>query len=191
MSSVWIPTSSFQWGTYQVFYAYPRCYSQVTRTDQVHLMSYWGIFPSFSHGGHRSLTYLLQFPSLSQDIWYSPHWPLFLSSSSRWALSGASFETCRVPFSYFQWIEICSSMPHWGIPPSFSSLDLLRTLSLLDLFFDLYESSYWGIPPLMLFYWDIPPSLGLPRLVLISWLSDPFVDLYELSPRASPYYRLV
>ena len=37
----------------------------------------------------------------------------------------------------------------------------------------------------------IPLSLGLPCLMLISWLSDPFVDLYELSPRASPYYRLV
>ena len=81
---------------------------------------------------------------------------------------------------------------HWGIPPSLSPPDLLRFFSLLDLFLNLCESSHWGIPPLALFYWGIPPlSLGLPCLMLISWLSDPFVDLYELSPRASPYHRLV
>ena len=125
MSSVWIPTSSFQWGTYQVFCTSPRHYSQVTRTDQVHLMSYWGIFPSFSHGGHRSLTYPLQFPSLGRDILYSPRWPLLLSSSSIWAFSGASFETRRVPLSHFQRIEICSDIPHWGVPPSLSLSDLI------------------------------------------------------------------
>ncbi|RVW86565.1 hypothetical protein CK203_045636 [Vitis vinifera] len=34
----------------------PWCYSRVIRADRVHLMPYWGIFPSFSHGGDRSLT---------------------------------------------------------------------------------------------------------------------------------------
>ena len=74
---------------------------------------------------------------------------------------------------------------HWGIPPSLSSSDLLQIFSPLDLFLDLCESSYWGIPPLALFYQGIPPSLGLSHLMLISWLLDPFFDLYELSPRAS------
>ncbi|RVW57543.1 hypothetical protein CK203_093098 [Vitis vinifera] len=34
---------------------------------------------------------------------------------------GASFETCRVPFSHFQRIEICSGMPHWESPSSLFS----------------------------------------------------------------------
>ena len=49
---------------------------------------------------------------------------------------------------------------HWGIPPSLSLSDLLRTFSLFDLFLDLCESSYRGIPPLALFYWGIPPLFG-------------------------------
>ena len=61
---------------------------------------------------------------------------------------------------------------YWGIPPSLSSSDLLQIFSLLDLFLDLCESSYWGIPPLAFFYWGIPPSLGLSHLMLISWLLD-------------------
>ena len=56
---------------------------------------------------------------------------------------------------------------HWGIPPSLSSSDLLQIFSLLDLFFYLYESSYWGIPPLALFYWRIPPSLSLSNVLQI------------------------
>ena len=122
-------------------------------------MPYWGIFPSFSHGGDCSLTYPLQFPSLGRDILYSPHWPLFLSSSSIWALSGALFETRRVPFSHFQRIEICSGMPHWGIPPSLSSSDVLQI-------FLTTQSISWslrviilGHTLLALFYWVIHPSL--------------------------------
>ena len=163
MSSAWIPTSSFQCGTHQVFYASPWRYSRVIRADRIHLMPYWGIFPSFSHGGDRSLTCPSQFPSFGRDILYSPHWPLFLSSSSIWALSGTSFKTHRVPLSHFWRIEICSGTPHWGIPLSLSLSGLLCTSSLLDLFLDLCESSYWGIPPLSLFLLGHTPlSLGLP-----------------------------
>ena len=80
---------------------------------------------------------------------------------------------------------------HWVQPPSLSSSDLLQIFSLLDLFLDLCESSYWSIPPLAFFYLGIPPSLDLSHLMLISWLLDPFIDLYELSPRASPYHQFV
>ena len=193
MSSAWIPTSSFQWGTYQVFYASPWCYSRVIRTDRVHLMPYWSIFPSFSHGGGRSLTCPSQFPSLGRDTLYSPRRPLFLSSSSIWALSGASFETRRVPFSHFpmDW-DLQRHVTLGHTPPSLSLLGFLCTSSLLDLFLDLYESSYRGIPPSSLFLLGHTLlSSGLPCLVLISWSSDPFAYLCELSPRASPYHHLV
>ncbi|RVW96481.1 Retrovirus-related Pol polyprotein from transposon 17.6 [Vitis vinifera] len=43
------------------------------RTDRIHLMPHWGIFPSFSHGGDRSPTCPSQFPSPGRDILYSPH----------------------------------------------------------------------------------------------------------------------
>ena len=55
---------------------------------------------------------------------------------------------------------------HWGIPPSLSLSDLLRTSSLLDLFLDLYGSSHWGIPP----------SLGLSGLLRTFSLLDLFLD---------------
>ena len=45
-------------------------------------------------------------------------------------------------------------------PLSLSLSDLWRTFPLLDLFLDLCESSYWGIPPLAFFYWGIPPLFG-------------------------------
>ncbi|RVW86586.1 hypothetical protein CK203_045679 [Vitis vinifera] len=38
---------------------------------------------------------------------------LFSGYQDRSALSGASFETRRIPFSHFQRIEICSGMPPW------------------------------------------------------------------------------
>ncbi|RVW78009.1 hypothetical protein CK203_044865 [Vitis vinifera] len=75
-------------------------------------------------------------------------------------IGGASFETRRVPFSHFQWIEICSGISHWGIPPSLSLSGLLCTSSVLNPFLDICESSYWGISPLALFYWGIPPLFG-------------------------------
>ena len=80
-----------------------------------------------------------------------------------------------VTFCYLMLVTIL----HWGIPPSLSSSNLSLVFSLLDLFLNLCESSYWGIPPLALFYWGIPPSLGLRHLVLISWSFDPFVDTSE------------
>ncbi|RVW60286.1 hypothetical protein CK203_084072 [Vitis vinifera] len=45
-------------------------------------------------------------------------------------LSGASFETRRVPFSHFQRIEICSGMPHWESHPRFRRSESLSLLSL-------------------------------------------------------------
>ena len=95
--------------------------------------------------------------------------PLFLSSSSMWALSGASFETRRAPFSHSQRIQICSSMPHWGIPTSLSSSDLLRILPLLDLLLDLHGSSHWGTPP----------SFSLSGLLCTSSPLGLFLDLCE------------
>ena len=100
----------------------------------------WCHIGACGYGNDRSLAYPLQFPSLDRDILYSPQWPLLLSSSSIWALSGASFETRRVPFSHFQRIEIYSSMPHRGVPPSLGSSNLLRTFSLHSLFLGLCES---------------------------------------------------
>ncbi|WJZ94854.1 hypothetical protein VitviT2T_013679 [Vitis vinifera] len=86
--------------------------------------------------------------------------PIGVILGSSRQIGGASFETRRVPFSYFQRIEICSGISHWGIPPCLSLSDLLCTSSLLNPFLDLCESSYWGISPLALFYWGIPPLFG-------------------------------
>ena len=101
----------------------------------------------------------------------------------RWAYPRVS---CMVTFCVWRWILSCTgAYPHPWVHQIFYGF-----FSLLILFLDLCESSYWGIPPLALFYWGIPPSLSLAHFMLISWLSDPFVDLYELSPRASPYCHL-
>ena len=132
--------------------------------------------------------------------------PLFLSPSSMWALSGASFETRRAPFSHLQRIEICSGVPLWGMPLSLGSSDHLQILSLLDLLLDLHGSSHWGIPSSLslsgllctssllspfldlceLSYWGIPPSLSSLTFCKLLSLLDLFLDLCELSPRAYP-----
>ncbi|KAL6324064.1 hypothetical protein AAG906_006335 [Vitis piasezkii] len=99
--------------------------------------------------------------------------PIGVILGSSGQISGASFETRRVHFSHSQRIEICSDMPHWGIPPSLSSSDHLQILSLSDPFLDLHGSSHWGIPP----------SLSLSGLLYTSSLLSPFLDLCESSYR--------
>ena len=85
----WTLTSSFRWSTCQIYDASPLSCSWVIRTDQIHLMSYWGIFPSFSYGDGRSVTDLLQFSSFDREISYLLHGSLFWRYSSRWAFSVA------------------------------------------------------------------------------------------------------
>ena len=93
-------------------------------------MPYWGIFPSFSYGGDRSLTDLLQFSSLDWEMSYLLHGSLFRWFSLRWAFirawhsvwsfcltNGASFETQGVSSKPFHWIESCDDTLHWGIFP--------------------------------------------------------------------------
>ena len=147
-------------------------------------MPHWGIFPSFSHGGDRSLTYPLQFPSLGRDILYSPHWPLFLSSSSIWALSGALFETRRVPFSHFQRIEICSGMPYWGIPHLWVHRMFCRSFSLLSLFLDLYGSSHWGIFPILIEICRFPTDLHDNPQLWDTRQVDDSIPFYPDTPRS-------
>ena len=84
-----IPTSSFCRSTCQIFYASPSSYSWVIRTDRVHLMPYWGIFPSFRYGDDHFLTGLLQFSSLGREISYLLHESLFWRYSPGWAFIGA------------------------------------------------------------------------------------------------------
>ena len=69
--------------TCQIFYASPSSYSWVIRTDRVHLMPYWGIFPSSSYGNGCFVTDLLQFSLLGREILHLLHWSLFLCCSSR------------------------------------------------------------------------------------------------------------
>ena len=173
-------------------------------------MPHWGIFPSFSHGGDRSLTYPLQFPSLGWDILYSPHWPLFLSFSSIWALSGASFKTRRVPLSHFQRIEICSGMPHWGIPPSLSTSAVLHiflttqsiswSLRVIILGHTPFNIFLLGQPSTIIYVWGIPLlsfSFGASPTVICIWGIPPLSSLFRAFPvlvtlfRASPYFRFV
>ena len=59
ISGSWILTSSFCRSACQICYVSPLSYSWVIRTDWVHLMPYWGIFPSFSYEDDYSLTDLL------------------------------------------------------------------------------------------------------------------------------------
>ena len=66
---------------------------------------------------------------------------------------------------------------HWGIPPSLSSSDLLQTLSLLDLFLDLYGSSHWGIAPILEFIRSF-----------VYLLLDLFLDLCESLYRGIPLF---
>ena len=76
------------------------------------------------------------------------------------------------------------------------------TFSLLSLFLDLCESSYWGIPPLALFHWGIPPLFGFVtsrvdfRVVRPICRSLRAISLFRASPchqfvRASPYFQFV
>ncbi|RVW92751.1 hypothetical protein CK203_042626 [Vitis vinifera] len=97
--------------------------------------------------------------------------PIGVILGSSRQIGGASFETRRVPFSHFQRIEICSDMPHWGIPPS------LQILSLLDLLLDLHGASHWGIPPSLslsglLFCLGHSPTVSSLR-------ASPFVQIYH------------
>ena len=78
----------------------PWSYSRVIMTNRISLTLYWDIFPSFSRGDDRSLTDLLQFPSIGRDILYWPYWSLFLWFSSRWALSGARRSGFNHPTSH-------------------------------------------------------------------------------------------
>ena len=94
ISGSWTLTSSFHRITCQIFYASPSSYSWVIRTDRVHLMPYWGIFPSFSYGDGRSVMDLLQFSSFDREISYLLHGSLFWRYSSRWAFSVAWCSGC-------------------------------------------------------------------------------------------------
>ena len=78
----------------------------------------------------------------------------------------------------------------WGIPLSLSSLDLLQIFTLLDLFLDLCELSYWGIPSFSILLLGHTPSLGSSYFLLISWSFNLFVDPYELLPWAFPFSKL-
>ena len=89
ISGAWIPTSPFQWSTCQISYTSPLSYSRVIKTDRIHLMPYWGIFPSFNCRDDGFLIDLLQSSSLSQEIYYLPYWLLFVWFSSRWDFSRA------------------------------------------------------------------------------------------------------
>ncbi|RVW77707.1 Retrovirus-related Pol polyprotein from transposon 17.6 [Vitis vinifera] len=101
------PTSSFQCGTHQVFYASPWCYSRVIRADRVHLMPYWGIFPSFSHGGDRSLT-LVRRLRLVEPL-------LAISSSLRFAVACHTGAYFPLIVSLQSGVQSCRSFTVYGI----------------------------------------------------------------------------
>ena len=106
-------------------------------------------------------------PSLSSSILFCR-----LSRCSFYLLTFVSCHTGAYPHSWVHWRF--ADFSHYSIC------------------FLIFASHHTGAYPLSRFSTGAYPlSLGLPCLMLISWLSDPFVDLYELSPRASPYYRLV
>ena len=80
-----------------LLYFPPWSYSWVIKIDRIHMMSYWGIFPSSSCRGDGFLTDLLQFSSLGREILYMRYCSLFLWFSSRWAFSGAWRSSCDCP----------------------------------------------------------------------------------------------
>ena len=132
--------------------------------------------------------------SISQSILFGDILCPMLTTILHWGIPpslSSSILFCRLSRCSFYFLIFMGH--HTGAYlPSLSLSGLLCTFSVLDLFLDLCESSYRGIPPLAFFLLGHTPlSLGLPCLVLISWLSDPFVDPYELSLRASPFCHLV
>ena len=94
ISGSWTLTSSFRQRMCQVCDASPLSYSWVIRTDRIHLMPYWGIFPSFGYGDDRSLIGLLRFSLLGREILYMLYWSLLLWFSSRWVFGGTGCSGC-------------------------------------------------------------------------------------------------
>ena len=82
-------------------------------------------------------------------------------------------------------------------PPSLSSSHLLCTSSPLDLFLDLCESSYWGIPPLALFLLGHSPLFGFIMSRADFMVVKPLLSFRlghppaVISFRASPYCHFV
>ena len=79
----------------------------------------------------------------------------------------------------FQRIEICSGMPHWGIPPS------LSTSAVLHIFLTT-QSMYWslrviilGHPPTVIFVWGSPLLSSCLRGISSLFRAFPFISVYH------------
>ncbi|RVW56813.1 hypothetical protein CK203_082738 [Vitis vinifera] len=128
------PASSFQRGTYQICYASHWCYSRVIGTDRVHLMSYWGILPSFSPGGDRSLTYPLQFPSLEPSSVFQTDVQsrvLGFGVQSRYHFSASSFRHSESSSFFRLTFRVASSVSAFRVVIT-SQFDVQKSLSLLS-----------------------------------------------------------
>ena len=126
------------------------------------------------------LAYILDLESWSAFVW-SP--VLFLLYQHSFSVALVSFKHLFIDVRLFHciiveyileclvWWHSVSYVGYYLTLGHTPILEFIRSfanfLITRSIFFYLYESSYWGIPPLALFYWRIPPSLSLSNVLQI------------------------